>query len=131
LGEDFNMAFGCEQPKLTIDDPRGTARMARFTANEASIAVTSPAGGRLTYRDAWTPAWQAAVDGLPVPLERNRDGFKTLVVPPGQHRVDLAFRPLVGERPLAGIALILTLSLLAQIWLACAGPRFQSPPLPE
>ncbi len=97
--------------------------MTRFTANEASVAVKTPVGGTLTYRDAWTPAWHATVDGTPVPTGRNRDGFKTLLVPPGTHRVELVFRPLVGERAMLFLDVLLTLSLVAQMWLAYAGQR--------
>jgi hypothetical protein len=39
LGDDFNVGFGCDQSKLTIDDPAGTAQMQGFTANQASIIV--------------------------------------------------------------------------------------------
>jgi len=123
LGKDFDAAYGCAQPKLTIDDPTGSVQMTRFTANEASVAVKTPVGGTLTYRDAWTPAWHATVDGTPVPTGRNRDGFKTLLVPPGTHRVELVFRPLVGERAMLFLDVLLTLSLVAQMWLAYAGQR--------
>ena len=118
LGGDFDAAFACGQPKLTISDPAGDARMVRFSANELSIAVSTPAGGSLTYRDAWLPAWQATLDGVRVPVGRNADGFKTLAVPPGEHRVELAFRPLVGEDAMAALAVLLGLSLVAQLWLA-------------
>jgi hypothetical protein len=30
----------------------------------SSIIVKTPAGGTLTYRDAWTPGWKATVDGV-------------------------------------------------------------------
>jgi len=56
LGGDFDVAYGCGRPKLSLDDPAGTAQMTRFTANEASVAVKTPVGGTLTYRDAWTVA---------------------------------------------------------------------------
>jgi uncharacterized membrane protein YfhO len=121
LGSDFDISYGCGHPKLSVT--AGAAQMTRFTANEATIAVTTPAGGTLTYRDAWTPAWQATVDGAPVPLGRNRDGFKTLPVPPGEHRVELIFRPLVGEPAMLMMAVLLSLSVMAQIWLAFAGRR--------
>ena len=52
------------------------------------------------------------------PVGRNEDGFKTLEVPPGEHRVELAFRPLVGEGALTALAVLLSLSLVAQLWLA-------------
>ena len=118
LGGGFDEAFGCGRPKLTISDPAGDARMVRFSANELSIAVSTPAGGSLTYRDAWLPAWQATLDGVRVPVGRNADGFKTLALPPGEHRVELAFRPLVGEDAMAALAVLLGLSLVAQLWLA-------------
>jgi len=123
LGKDFDTAYGCNQPKLTIDDPAGTTQMERFTANEASMIVRTPVGGTLTYRDAWTPAWQATVDGTPVALRRNRDGFKVLIVPPGSHLVNLVYRPLVGDRTILVLALLLALSPVVQIWLGFAGQR--------
>jgi hypothetical protein len=120
LGGDFDVAYGCGRPKLSVT--AGTAQMTRFTANGVAIAVTTPAGGTLTYRDAWTPAWQATVDGVPASLGRNRDGFKTLAVPPGEHRVDLVFRPRVDGRAMLMLAVLLGLSVVAQIWLGFARP---------
>jgi len=127
LGDDFDVAFGCDQPKLTIDDPAGTSQMRNFTANQVAIAVRTPAGGTLTYRDAWTPGWEATVDGLPAHLAHNRYGFKVLVVPPGDHKVDLVFRPFVGERILLALAILLTMSVIAQVWLMFWGPRSLDP----
>jgi len=126
LGGDFDAAYGCGQPKLTISDPAGEARMLRFNANQLSIAVSTPAGGSLTYRDAWLPAWQATLDGKRVPLARNADGFKTLEVPSGEHGVELAFRPLMGQTAMTALAFLLSLSLGVQLWLAC-NPRGGSP----
>jgi hypothetical protein len=123
LGDDFDAAFGCDQPKLTIDDPAGTSQMRNFTANQVSIIVRTPAGGTLTYRDAWTPGWEASVDGRPGYLAHNRYGFKTIAVPAGDHRVDLFFRPFVGERLLVALGILLTFSVFVQIWLMCWGPR--------
>ncbi len=126
LGGDFNAAFGCGQPKLTISDPKGTAQVVRFSANDVSIAVSAPAGGILTYRDAWLPAWQATIDGTPEPVERNGDGFKTLRIPPGDHRVEFVFRPLMGEGAMTALALLLSVSVVVQLWLAWgarAAPR--------
>ncbi len=130
LGGDFDIACGCGRPKLTVDDPAGTAQITRFTANEVAIAVTTPGGSALTYRDALAPAWQATVDGAPVPLGRNRDGFKTLPVPPGEHRVELVFRPPVAERAMVTLAALLGLSLVVQILPVLAGRRdLTKPPL--
>ena len=119
LGGDFAAAFGCGEPKLTISDPAGDARVVRFGANDLAIAVATPAGGELVYRDAWLPDWQATLDGKRVPLARNADGFKTLEVPPGEHRVELAFRPLMGQAAMTALALLLSLSFGVQLWLAC------------
>ena len=123
LGFDFDAVYGCDQPKLTIDDPAGTTHMEQFSANEASIVARTPAGATLTYRDAWTPAWQATIDGSRVTLGRNNDGFKILTVPPGNHMVSLVYRPLVGERAMLVLGLLLALSLAVQIWLGFAGQR--------
>ncbi len=60
----FNAAYGCGQPKLTISDPAGGAHMIGFAPNSLSIFLSTPAGGTLVYRDAWTPEWTATVDGV-------------------------------------------------------------------
>jgi uncharacterized membrane protein YfhO len=80
-----------------------------------------------TYRDAWTPGWEATVDGLPIHLTHDSYGFKTITVPSGDHRVDLFFRPFVGERILIALGILLTMSVVIQVWLMCWGPREHFP----
>ena len=67
------------------------------------------------------PSWTRFLNT--VAARAQQYGFKTLLVPPGTHRVELVFRPLVGERAMLFLDVFITLSLVAQRWLAYAGQR--------
>ena len=47
----------------------------------------------MIIRDTWDPGWTALVDGKPAAVERDRDTFLAVAVPPGDHRVELAYQP--------------------------------------
>ena len=63
---------------------------------------TRSAGGRfLVVSEIWHPGWRAWIDGQSVPLYRTNIALLGLSVPPGEHRVRLAFRPLLWWPSLA------------------------------
>jgi len=47
----------------------------------------------LVVNDAWYPGWTASVDGVAVPLLRANTAFRAVVVPAGEHRVDMIYAP--------------------------------------
>ncbi|MFH1679307.1 MAG: YfhO family protein [Candidatus Eisenbacteria bacterium] len=68
----------------------------------------------LVLTDAYYPGWKAAIDGRPAGIHRVNRIFRGVVLPPGVHRVEFAYRPLSLS---AGAAL----SLLALAALAVRG----------
>jgi Bacterial membrane protein YfhO len=65
----------------------------RETYNDLEVSVSSPEAALLFVRDAYSPRWQALVNGRRVPIARALHHFKAVVVPAGTSTVRLAFSP--------------------------------------
>jgi uncharacterized membrane protein YfhO len=85
---------------------------ARLAANEISLVVEADAPADLLVRDGWAPGWSARVDGRPAPL-RARGKHRSVSVPPGRSRVEMAYRPpgLAAALAACGLGLAATASL--------------------
>jgi hypothetical protein len=96
-----------------LRDPRprveasGTARVVEtaFGANEVLLAVEADRPAEVLLRDGWAPGWTARVDGEPAVL-RVSGRHRSVAVPAGSHRVEMAYRP-------PGLGLALATSALA------------------
>jgi hypothetical protein len=104
-----------------LRDPRprvegsGSARVveASFGANEVSLTVEANRPEEVLVRDGEAPGWTARVDGEPATL-RSSGRHRSVAVPAGRHRVEMAYRP-------RGLGLALAASVLAltaTAWLA-------------
>ncbi len=58
-----------------------------------AVEVTTPEPALLVLSETFYPGWQATVDGRPVPLLRADYVLRAVPLPPGEHRVELVFRP--------------------------------------
>ena len=87
-----------------------------ITALHFRYAVTAPKDFRLRLYLFDFPGWQVQIDGQPVETELARpDGFIIVLVPKGQHQVDVKF----GTTPARTLALVVTLfSLALVLWVA-------------
>jgi hypothetical protein len=84
----------------------GSTRLAASRGpNSISLDAHSAAADRVIIRDTWDPGWTALVDGKPAAVERDRDTFLAVAVPPGDHRVELAYQPVEVKWGLALTAL--------------------------
>jgi hypothetical protein len=79
---------------------------AAFGANEVSLVVETHRPGELLLRDGWAPGWKARVDGRLAVL-RASGRHRSVAVPAGSHRVEMAYRPAGLSLALAGSALAL------------------------
>ncbi len=70
---------------------RSTVRVAEHGAWDA-VVVTPRAGALLLVHNAY-PGWQVRVDGRIVPWFRAEYAFIGILLPPGEHRVQLLYRP--------------------------------------
>ena len=83
----------------TLPPPRGPGSFAvvRFvsdTAERAELTATASVPSLLVLTRSWDPGWTASVDGAGVPVFRAQVGLLAVVVPAGDHRIEVAYRPL-------------------------------------
>lgn len=79
-----------------------------FEPERVVLRTTGNAPGAVVLTDAWFPGWEARVDGAPAPLLRANTALRAVAVAPGEHRVELLYRPASFRRGLAlfGIAAV-------------------------
>jgi hypothetical protein len=63
----------------------------RYNAQRYNVITPTPA--LLMLSEVHDPSWQATVDGQPVPILRADYTLRAVPVPPGEHTIELAFRP--------------------------------------
>lgn len=71
----------------------GEAHLLAESANRMRIRVQAPEAGWLVIADTAYPGWQAAIDGAPAEILPADGAFRAVAVPPGEHQVELAYRP--------------------------------------
>lgn len=94
-------AVGAGDPSSAITDyidrarelQRNGLRLSQFEQNRLAGQVDVRQRGLLVYSIPFSSGWTARVDGKPVPVFRANLGFTALEMEPGQHQVELAFRP--------------------------------------
>ena len=82
----------------TVSPPAGPARdvSARIVVDAPDRVVvnaTTDAPAWLVLTDTWFPGWRARVDGVETPVLRAHHAFRAVTLLPGQHDVELTFRP--------------------------------------
>ena len=65
------------------------------------------------------PGWIAGIDGNPAPLYKTDGIFRGVVVPAGEHRVTMRYRP-VPFRVGLGLAAMALLVMAVAVWRASA-----------
>ena len=79
------------------------------------VSAAGPGASLLAINQTWDEGWSAASDGQPTRLWRTDVSLSAVEVPPGRHRVELAYRDRTIERSLlvSGAAIIVWLVLTA------------------
>lgn len=96
----------------------GQARVAWRRTNAVRVEAKLSAPGYVVLLEAHDPGWRATVDGRAAPVLRANLLFRAVRVPPGEHVLELRYRP---PAALAG-AVLSGLGLLAALVTALAGP---------
>ena len=60
--------------------------------NRVGVTVDATRSAMLVLSQAWSPGWEARVDGQVVPVVRVDGLVQGVPVPAGSHRVELAYR---------------------------------------
>jgi O-antigen/teichoic acid export membrane protein len=112
-------------PAPSVADGRaGEARWLERGPNRLRLSADGP--GYLLVTDFHFPGWRASVDGQPAELLRADHVFRAVALGPGQHTVELRYRPdsvLVGGL-VSGLAFLgVLVGLAACAWPTVAGRR--------
>ncbi len=78
-------------PPLDKPAKPGTAVITQYAPEQIVITTNAPADALLLLTESAYPGWQAAVDGVPVPLYRADANFQAVFVPAGEHEVVFTF----------------------------------------
>ncbi len=82
------------QPELELPPSEpGSARVVADRPGSIAIAVHAPTRQVLATTESFDPGWTASSDGRPVPIVRVNGDFLGCAVAPGEHLVQLEFRP--------------------------------------
>ena len=109
---------------VIVNDPKSlptniTASIAKVTTTEinshsikAYTETTNEA--YMVLAQAWYPAWQATIDGRPVPLLRVNTAFQAIQVPKGKHHVEVYYQdlPFLIGISISSITLVILMSLI-------------------
>ena len=90
----------------------------KLEQNGISLSINVPRRGVLVVHETFMQGWKARVDGAPARLFQVNYMFRGLLLEPGQHRIEMAYRP---AKVLAGLAVygatVLGLLLAGVFWL--------------
>jgi len=89
-------------------------------ANRIELTTRAHSRGLLVLSEVYYPGWQATVNGRPAGMVRVDGLFRGIVVPPGESRVVLRYRPrsILAGALLTLLAFLGTLSLGIVAWLS-------------
>jgi hypothetical protein len=120
-GREALVAPAARGAPLPSPRPPGSWAAARFLSDapeRAELRTSASAASLLVFTRSWDPGWTALVDGEPVPTLRAQLALLAVVVPAGEHRLEIAYRP-ASYRIGLGLSAAGLLGVLA---LALAGP---------
>jgi hypothetical protein len=92
-------AFAPEQTATVEDGPvlegsgEGHIEVIAYTPNRLAMALRTSAPALFVLSDVLYPGWEARIDGEPVTIYRTDGVFRGVSVPPGEHRLEMLFRP--------------------------------------
>jgi hypothetical protein len=81
------------KPRFYLDPPSGSVRVIRYLPRTVELGVSTAEQTRLVTSETNYPGWRAWIDGREQPLETANTAFRSLVVPPGNHRIEMRFVP--------------------------------------
>jgi hypothetical protein len=93
-----------------------SARLTSASPEHPAFEIEVPERTGVTLALAWSPKWQARLNGAPVRLGQSRDGLVDLTVPAGRSALRLSYRDDVWDR----LGVVCTLATVAAGGLATA-----------
>ena len=82
-----------EDARQLLDIDAATVEMKSYDGDTLDASVRTKVAGYVSFIDNWDPDWRACVNGKEVAIERLFGTFKSVYVPPGEHRVTFFYAP--------------------------------------
>jgi len=85
-------------------------------ANRVAVSADLACAGMVIVDDTWYPGWRATVDGQPAAIYEAYGIFRGVMVPAGQHTIDMRYRPMsvIGGALLTLLATLLALTVFVK-----------------
>jgi hypothetical protein len=74
-------------------DPSAAVEVERYEEERVVLRTRGRRAGVVVLTDAYDPGWEATLDARPVPLLRANVAFRGVAVPPGEHVIEMRYRP--------------------------------------
>jgi hypothetical protein len=107
-------------------DPAATVEIDRYEEERVVLRTSGRRAGVVVLTDAYDPGWEATLDGRPVSLLRANVAFRGVAVPPGEHVIEMRYRP-AELRWGAFLALAAAAGLMAARFLRRPSPLGSAP----
>lgn len=117
-----------QEPAALPDDSTAEVVGSQTQGARTTARVRSDGGAVLVALDAAVPGWCAEIDGAPAPVVTVDHLFTGVVVPPGEHVVELRYR---APGAITGRALSVAAVLALLCWGAPRPPRPSEPEPPR
>ena len=92
-GVDVRRTALVETPAPVDPGPPGSVRLLSEAPGRIRLAAEAPTRQLLAISESHHPGWRLRIDGEPAPVVRTYGDFMGAVVEPGEHVVELEFRP--------------------------------------
>jgi hypothetical protein len=116
-------------------DSTATATITKFDIHSIEYDVNAPGNNLLVLSEIYYPAgWKAYIDGQETKMYKTDYLFRSIVVPPGQHKVEMRFEPEAyasGKTISIGANVIVILGLIAGIGGTFMAKRKEDEPAKE
>ncbi|MEQ1884032.1 MAG: YfhO family protein [Bryobacteraceae bacterium] len=89
-------------------------------ANRIAIQAKLVCTGLVVLTDTYYPGWKATVDGQSAPILETNGAFRGVVIPAGDHIIEMKYRPM--SVILGGVLTLLAGILAAGAWIKTASP---------
>jgi len=91
-----DVMYFMEDPKLSVEPvhPAASVDIIRYGIQDLELKTTTGGNNLLFLSEAYYPVgWKAFLDGKEIPIYRANYLFRAVVVPAGQHKLEMKFQP--------------------------------------
>jgi hypothetical protein len=91
-------AAAADMSEIAVNSARGRVEVIFYTPAAIALRTKSDGASLLVASETWYPGWEARVDGRDARVYAADVAFRGIVVPAGEHRVEMKFVPLILYR---------------------------------